>query len=532
MSERSGDIGQGPDAESGLLRLLECEPDNVELLFNLGRLRLERGDPVGAREALLHAHVLVPKSAAVRICAAKALCQCRDDRAAQLIADWRDWLPLPEQQQYVLADVMQLTDWSEESVGVLEDLLARSPQHRWAKLLLAALYERTNRLADAETLIADLLAEEPCDANVRREALHQQATLLMRAGGLSEARAVLESAGARFADDVEYFFALAGLADGLGDQAAAMRVLASAHAIQVRELERVAPQRLRAGAPILPAAASSLDADDFARWPDLHAPDAKQSPVFVVGFPRSGTTLVEQMLDAHPALQSMDERPLFNNLNDQLEEFGVRVPQDLHKLTQADCNELRKGYMVMACAKIERNWQAQLVDKNPMNMLWLPLLYRMFPHARIVRVLRHPCDVLISNYMQNYRSPVTIAMSTSLERLAQAYAIAMRHWQHHFTMLKPSVLVLRYEDLVADPEAQVARLGDYLGLQDPAPMLQFHQHARSKRFIGTPSYTQVLEPIHRQRIGRWLRYRTYLEDVLPILAPVCAELGYSLDSTT
>lgn len=520
----------GEGEEPALLRSLEREPENSDLLFRLGALRIRGSDPAGAREALLHAHVLQPESVPIRIHAARALALCKDDRAAQLIVDWRDWLPLPDPQQYLLADVMQLTDWGAESVGVLEDLLQRSPQHAGAKLLLAALYERTNRLMDASSIVSDLLAHDSGDADVQKEALHQHAVLLMRAGESAQARKILEDAGPRFPDDVGYYYGLGNLADRLQDPPAVMRYLAVAHAIQARELERVAPQRLAAGAPILPAAAASLDAAGYARWPALHAPDPRQSPIFVVGFPRSGTTLVEQMLDAHPALQSMDERPLFNTLSDQLADFGVSVPQDLHKLTQTDCDELRKGYLLMASAKIERDWRAQLVDKNPLNMLWLPLLQRMFPHARIVFVLRHPCDALISNYMQNYRTAVMVAMSISLERLAQAYVVAIRHWQHHAALLKPSVLTVRYENLVRDPKTEAARLADFLDLADSEPLMRVRQHARDKAFIGTPSYAEVVEPIHRQRIGRWQPYRRWLQNALPVVAPVCEELGYALDS--
>jgi hypothetical protein len=279
--------------------------------------------------------------------------------------------------------------------------------------------------------------------------------------------------------------------------------------------------------PLLPAASTFLDGTDTAKWPSFAAPDPRDSPVFVVGFPRSGTTLVERMLDSHPALQSMDERPHFETLADQLEDYGLQVPRDLGKLTQADCEELRKGYQLMACARIERDWNRQLVDKNPLNMLWLPLIMRIYPNARFVFVMRHPCDALISNYMQNYRSAVMSAISLSLERLAQAHVLAIRHWQHHVGIFKPRVLEIRYEELVADPGPQVQRLGRFLELQDADTMLEYAMRTLEAPFIGTPSYTQVIKPMYRHRVGRWLRYREYFGGAMRVIAPMLDELDYA-----
>lgn len=519
------------EQEAELQRRLDREPADADALLQLGWLRLQRGDPLGARDPLLHAHVLQPRSSIIRIYAATALAECGDYRARQMIRDWREWLPLPDQQQYDLAYVMQHTDWTAESIGVLEDLLQRSPDHRAAKVLLAAMYERTNQLTDANMLV-DALLKEDARAGVKSSAviLQQNARMLSRAGELQAARDMLEQAGPTFEGDADYFFALGALADRLDDAEGAMEYFGAGHALQVRKLEMTVPHRLRDDEPLLPAAARSMGPADLERWPELLAPDTAHSPVFVVGFPRSGTTLLEQMLDAHPALQAMDERPHFDILGDQLEDHGLQVPRDLYMLTQADCDELRKGYLMMACEKVKRCWDARLVDKNPLNMLWLPLICRMFPNARFVLLLRHPCDVLMSNYMQSYKSFTLEAASRDLGHLARAYVEAFSHWFHHVSILRPTVLTMRYEDLVADPAAAVATLGSFLELDNAGAMLRVTQHAREKGFIGTPSYRQVIEPIHQHAIGRWKRYRRWLGDAIPVLSPVLGRVGYSIDA--
>jgi hypothetical protein len=184
----------------------------------------------------------------------------------------------------------------------------------------------------------------------------------------------------------------------------------------------------------------------------------------------------------------------------------------------------------MACSKIERRWGSRLVDKNPLNMLWLPMIHRLFPNASFILALRHPADVLVSNYMQNYRASVLAAAAESMEGLARAYVAAMECWLHHVEVFKPHVMVSRYEQLVADPAAQTRRIGDFLGLDDASPLLGFDRHARAKGFIATPSYTQVIQPVNRKGLDRWVRYREALAPALPILAPMMKHWDYSLDT--
>jgi predicted Zn-dependent protease len=159
-------------------------------------------------------------------------------------------LPLPDQQQFDLADVMYRTEWTTEAITVLEDLLRRSPNFLAARQLLAEMYERVNRLADARALVTVLQGEIPeSDATARNELAHLQATLLRRAGNPQAARILLEQTGPRNDMDADHYFTLAALADRVGDAAEAMRSLGAAHAMRIAHLERVAPQRLRDDEP-------------------------------------------------------------------------------------------------------------------------------------------------------------------------------------------------------------------------------------------------------------------------------------------
>lgn len=258
----------------------------------------------------------------------------------------------------------------------------------------------------------------------------------------------------------------------------------------------------------------------------MQSPTFAQSPVFVVGFPRSGTTLLEQMLDAHPGLCAMDEQPFLQQLAELLDRRGVAWPDGLARLGQDECDALRADYLQRVRGVVELGPGQRLVDKNPLNLLRLPLIRRLFPQAPVILALRHPCDVLLSCYMQSFRSPAFAVLCADLERLADGYAEAMAHWDYHARALPGPVLELRYEDLVAAPADAAARLGQFLRLDDAGPLLGFQQHARAKGYISTPSYAQVVEGIHRGALGRWQTYRRQFAPVMASLQPWLQRWGY------
>jgi tetratricopeptide (TPR) repeat protein len=524
------ELGRLDESAQAYATSLRLQPDNVDQWVNLGLLQLQQKLYEDAHATLLQAHAMDPTSVTARLALARVLATCRDHRVYQLLRPWRDWLPLEDDQQQELAELFQLEGEAHTALLLLQEIVARSPWRLSAKLMLAAAYERMNDLESARSLLDDIEAvSNPSDVHTRVEVACQRAMLALRGGDAREARRMFEQAGPRSDGDYAYYFSLAEACDKSGDTEAALAALRQAHALKLDELKMTVPHRFEPGAPVLPLAAERVSAADYQRWPVLSSPSSTQSPVFIVGFPRSGTTLLEQMLDAHPALQSMDERPFFNILDDQLGDYGFSIPADLHKLDQHLCDELRKGYLSLVCSKITRRWDTRLVDKNPLNMSWLPLIHRLFPQAQFILALRHPCDVLVSNYMQNFRAAVLASACTSMERLATAYVMAMEHWLHHVEVFRPNVFVSRYEDLVADPEGQTRKIASFLGLDDAAPLMQFDQHARNKGFIATPSYSQVIQPVNKKGLNRWLRYREALEPAFPILKPMLEYWGYSLD---
>jgi Flp pilus assembly protein TadD len=510
---------------------LDLDSSNLTIRDQYGMLLLDRREYSAAREMLLAAHLLDKDAITVRVHAAKACCLCQDfESAAELLRHWRAWLPLGDESlQLELARTLSLRNETVGAAWLLEDLLIHQPDHFEAKLLLATIYERQNRLDDSETLAQQIIDSAENSRSQKNEVEHLLASLALRRRQPERALRLLLGAGAQDDDDAEHYFQLAAVHDKRGDVAATLQALQKAHQISDRLLRIDAPEHFAPGVTALPSEAPRVSAEQYRRWPVLMAPDVLDSPIFVVGFPRSGTTLLEQMLDAHPALQSMDENPFFNRLINILRSHDARIPEDLSLLRQYDCDELRKRYHAMVGERIERNLAIRLVDKNPLNMQWLSMIHRLFPAAKIILAVRHPCDVILSCYMQHFRSQVLATACCSLERLAQAYVDTMQHWLADVQLFKPDVLVSRYEELVDDLAGQAGRIAQYLDIADGGPLMQFDKHARSKSYIGTPSYSQVIEPINRKAIGRWTRYREAFRPVLPILRPMLEYWGYPVE---
>jgi tetratricopeptide (TPR) repeat protein len=521
--------GELDASQQAYARAVELNPDNVLAIAQLGSTLMRKRDYLAARDMLLDAVQKHPESLRLRVDAARACCQCQDyEGASDLLRHWRRSVPLNDDQlQLELAQVLIQNNEIPDATDLLEDLFVRLPGHPEVRLQLAHVYERRNRLNDAASILSYVMQTGPGSAAAHRnKGAHIQATLAMRNKEPALARDLLVAAGPESDADYNHYFQLASAYDKLGDTQASMEALRVAHELETTERRYDSPEFFAPDAPAMPVKAPRVTAEQFAHWPQYIAPEMQDSPIFVVGFPRSGTTLLEQMLDAHPALQSMDENPFFNRLSGILGHHDQRILDDLSVLRQYDCDELRKRYNTMVDQRIKRDWNTRLVDKNPLNMLWLPIMVRLFPASKFVLAVRHPCDVILSCYMQSFRSSGLAAACSTLERLAHAYVQVMQSWLNDVDVLQPSVLVSRYEDLVDDPARQASRIAQFLELEDASPMLQFDQHARNKAYIGTPSYAQVIEPVNRKAVGRWQKYRREMEPLLPILEPMLRHWGY------
>ncbi len=526
------ECGRDDDALAVYLQALKVAPADYNVLLNLGFLYMRKRAYHEARQYFLRARDADPDASEPRIHAAQMSIALDDrDVAEELIKPWRDWDRQDEPLQLSIGLVLMQLGQLNEGERIFRELLRRNPDNLRARGQLVLVCERNNQLDEARRLLAMLPTDlSGLDDETADYIEYAQAVVSARGSDAQATRALLERMlSKRKADWMPYhdlYFMLAKACDKLGDADATMSALANAHAAQLEIARQSVPELLEPDSQPIGIATYRVEPQQRARWPALNSPTIMDSPIFIVGFPRSGTTMMEQMLDAHPSLESMDERTFLQDLIERISSFGLEYPDDLEKLTGAQCDELRDLYWSLTAEVAPRAEGQRLVDKNPLNILRLPLINRLFPESPIILALRHPCDVILSCYMQNFNKPAFTVLCATLDRLARGYAATMQFCLHHIDVLQPRVLELRYEDLVADLPGQSQRLGDFLALEDSTSLLHFHEHARGKDHIGTPSYSQVIEPVNNKAVNRWHRYRRHMEPILPAVKPILDHWNY------
>ena len=389
-------------------------------------------------------------------------------------------------------------------------------------------YERLNRIAEAQALLEQLPDPQNVrDVELQNDIVNAYAALAAREKDYRKASDLLEPLAKTGQPGSEFFFALAHVREKLQNADGAMDALRQAHAKQMEKAALLAPDLIAPEVEPLTRGLEPITPDQRRQWLAMPAPAFADSPLFIVGFPRSGTTMLEQMLDAVPTLRAMDEQPFFRMWSNTWADSVCAIHRICNGSTLHNVNNcaMFTGASVRKTVKLEPG--QRLVDKNPLNMLRLPLLNRLFPEARIIFALRHPCDVVLSCYMQSFGAPAFMILCSTLQRLARGYVNAMQGWLRNAEILAPQIMELRYEDLLADFAGNAHRIGQFIGVADTTPMLTFHDHARKKGYIATPSYAQVTEPANTRGLDRWLRYRKHLAPILPILRPIVEHWGYA-----
>jgi tetratricopeptide (TPR) repeat protein len=267
--------------------------------------------------------------------------------------------------------------------------------------------------------------------------------------------------------------------------------------------------------------------DAMAGWPrDLPTapPFDRRSPAFLVGFPRSGTTLADTFLMGHPEIRVLEEVQM-------LARAARTVPSDidLPAATPEQLGAAREVYFAEMDRHLEPNCRGLVVDKLPLNIFSLPLIASLFPDARVIFVQRHPCDCVLSAYMQNFRLNAAMANFLDLGDAADFYDLGMRLFTRGREQLSLPVHTLVYEQLTTDPEGALRPALDFLGLQWRSEMLDHRRTAAQRGAIATPSYSQVSQALSTGASGRWRRYEAQLAPVLPTLRPWADRLGYGRD---
>jgi hypothetical protein len=249
------------------------------------------------------------------------------------------------------------------------------------------------------------------------------------------------------------------------------------------------------------------------------------APVFLVGFPRSGTTLLDQILSSHSGIVCLEEREYFSDALSQVFDGPGRLAE-ISSLSDEETSRIRETYWRRVQAEVKPPPGALVIDKFPLNIVVLPLIRAVFGDAKIIFALRDPRDVVLSCYQQRFGMNAAMAQFLELGRAAAYYDLVMQLYELCRERLGLAVHQLRYEDVVADLEGSARALCGFLGVGFEQGMLRFSETAL-KREIATPSARQVTQPLYSRSVGRWRRYETHLRPVLPQLQAWAERFGYA-----
>ena len=237
------------------------------------------------------------------------------------------------------------------------------------------------------------------------------------------------------------------------------------------------------------------------------------TPIFIVGMPRSGSTLIEQILASHSQVQSTDELPYMERIGLELE-MNHGYVNSLIQITNDKIQTLVDQY-TSQIKQYLTEFPPMVIDKNPNNFLHIGLIKTLFPQAKIINVIRDPLDNALSVYKQYFSNGHDY--SYSLEGISfywQGYVALMKHWDK---LYPEQIFHISYESLVANSEAEIRNILEYCGLDFESECLTFYQ---SDRIVLTPSVSQVRQPINNRAINSWKKYQPFIKQHLPIFSQI------------
>jgi len=259
-------------------------------------------------------------------------------------------------------------------------------------------------------------------------------------------------------------------------------------------------------------------------WSDYSSP-SDVSLAFLVGFPRSGTTLLDTILLGHSKISVVEERQMVGKMREQFDR--PMTVDTLSQLAPDEIDELRAVYFEELAKHVDPASNGNLIlDKHPMNIRNIGLIHRVFPRAKIIFALRHPCDCILSCFMQNFIVSEAMYNMLTIDGSANLYDRIMDLWAAYNERLELDVFTVRYEDLVGDVRQVATNLVAFLDLEWDENLLDYQETAKARGRIDTPSFTQVVQPLYTRSSGRWLNYREHIEPSLPVLEPWIREFGY------
>ncbi|MGD8978013.1 MAG: sulfotransferase [Gammaproteobacteria bacterium] len=536
-------LGRVPESEQAFSKAAQLSPDYLDAWLNLAHVRRRQGRLVEAETACGRAMELARPDTpedfrARRLLASVCLLEGRADAAVDLLGSVLVASPDDPAVLHEFGDALRGQQRLEEALEVYLRCLQIAPDDHDARAALGIVQHGLDQHDAAAASFRQVLAREP-GHTVAREgliwtleiqrdfegalgllqpilsagsppawAVITAGRLLRRLGRHERALTMLETAdmdGCSAEDRATIHATRGEILDDAGRFREAFEQFRRANACLPGGFD---PQGYRQTIDRLAAFFTAERMDSLPR-----SGVSSDAPVFIVGMPRSGTSLIEQILGSHPRVEAGGERTEIYRMPRRLAHGHVaaRWPECLLEVKEETLEQLADNYLQSA-----PGWArapARITDKLPANYLNLGLIQLLLPAARVIWCRRDPMDTGLSCFQQNFRSE-GMDFARDLGHIGlqqQGCRRLMEHWQRELSL---PIHAVDYEQLIEDPEGQVRQLLAFAGLDWDEACLNFH---RSRRVIRTASYEQVRQPIYKSSIGRWRHYE-------PWLAPLAAAL--------
>jgi tetratricopeptide (TPR) repeat protein len=505
--------GEYSEAESCHLKALKLAPDFVQAMASLGAMYINTARFGEAEDWLKKALGTEPGNTEILINLGQALVsQGKDGEALQVLERAVQSDPGSYRANYALGNILTKTGQYSHAMQCYKKAASIQPDDEYALGAQAHVLERRGELEEALSLLKPFVESGSTHEGV----VLPFAELSLQLGNHDEAIRLLEQALSRNALDqqtcTEIHYKLGKLLDSAGNYDRSFEHYRKANEISRRVVTQVkGVDTIDAQAERIAQRVKTCGRDLWDAFP--RANNSSERPVFVVGMPRSGTTLVEQILASHPEvhgageLQAMEEiaRSLCPGNGYQLSYPGGLADVSEQALEKHAARHLHQLDVLSGAA-------ARVVDKCPHNFMHLGLISLLYPRAHIIHIAREPLDTCSSIYFQLF-TPLH-AYACDLTRLGQYYRIYQKLMQYWNNVLSIPILNIQYENLVAEPEQVSRSLVEFCGLDWDDRCLEFYA---TKRDVNTPSYGQVRQPIYTKSVSRWKNYQAHLRPLMDAL---------------
>lgn len=252
----------------------------------------------------------------------------------------------------------------------------------------------------------------------------------------------------------------------------------------------------------------------------------KIEPIFLIGFPRSGTTLLDTILRTHDSVEVIEEKPIVEEF---VRSLNVEINNEFLNLENIEnnfANQMRSFYFEKRNKFIKFNHRKIYIDKLPLNFIFIAEICRFFPRAKFIFALRNPYDVILSCFMQQFSPNDAMMNFTNLDDASYFYDLSMTLYRKYYKLFKSNIFEIKYEDVVLEFDDSIKKLLNFLNLDFKEEIKKFYETATKRGIISTPSFNQVNKQLYKNSINRWKNYEDKFHNCKPILNKWLNEFNY------